>query len=347
MNDKIYGLIYGQCLGDAVGLQTEFKYSADGYNVTFPYTEPIGNFPVCDWTDDSDHMIIVMESLTSMKKLDQLDIASRLTSWVDHGFEELGDKFGTGLGGTTATIVRDPEFVTNPVVVANRVWESSGKKLAPNGSLMRTSIISCIYDYNIMLQYSHDLCIITHVDTRCIAACMMYNSILHGLMYSDMSFDELFVRGVKIASVYLRDDSPEYIQGMRHQPTPAYYYDNKFKSRLEELIYYARAGYKGELNLLQLDSIGTIGYVFKCLGAAMYGLYALKNKKSFEYTITTLANACGDADTNCAVAGALIGSYIGYKSLPTKWLKSLPNKKWLDEKIPSFIKFIEFSGGKN
>lgn len=50
----------------------------------------------------------------------------------------------------------------------------------------------------------------------------------------------------------------------------------------------------------------------------------------------------GDADTNCAVAGALLGYNFsttiplilrslkyGYSGIPTKWLDSLPHQQWL------------------
>ena len=37
--DKIVGMLYGQALGDAVGLRTEFQFKEDEPEVTFPYTE--------------------------------------------------------------------------------------------------------------------------------------------------------------------------------------------------------------------------------------------------------------------------------------------------------------------
>lgn len=340
MDNKILGLIYGQCIGDAVGLPTEFKFSADNHIVKFPYDKPIGNFPLCDWTDDSDHMIIVMMSLTENKFLDQLDIAQRLKLWVECGFKELGDTYGVGLGGLMSSVIREPDFIKNPTKIALESWEKSGKKIASNGSLMRTSIISCIVDYDKMLKSSYNLCIITHADPRCIASCIMYNSVIHDLMYSKLSFDKIFVRGVLAASKYIRDEKP-ILLNTRRQPTPDYYYDTKFSTRLEELIYYARLGYSGDLKSLKLDEVGRIGYVFKCLGVAMYGLYSLKKGLSYKDTITEIASECGDADTNCSVVGALMGAMIGYDNLPKSWIDSLPNKSWLDEKIPPFIDVIE------
>jgi ADP-ribosylglycohydrolase len=58
--DRIIGMIYGHAIGDAVGLTTEFKFQRDKPKVEFPYSTNIRNFPICDWTEDTDHMIIVM-----------------------------------------------------------------------------------------------------------------------------------------------------------------------------------------------------------------------------------------------------------------------------------------------
>ena len=41
----------------------------------------------------------------------------------------------------------------------------------------------------------------------------------------------------------------------------------------------------------------------------------------------------GDADTNGAVAGALLGCKLGYNRLPDTWLNDLFHKDWLDERL--------------
>jgi hypothetical protein len=69
--DKVKGIIYGNCIGDAIGLATEFmnKTEANMY-----YVRPL-NFEDChsdqhrnrwiqgDWTDDSDQMFLILDSL--------------------------------------------------------------------------------------------------------------------------------------------------------------------------------------------------------------------------------------------------------------------------------------------
>lgn len=48
---------------------------------------------------------------------------------------------------------------------------------------------------------------------------------------------------------------------------------------------------------------------------------------------TYISSQAGDADTNGAVAGALLGCKLGASKLPESWLNQLLNKAWLDEKI--------------
>lgn len=47
--------------------------------------------------------------------------------------------------------------------------------------------------------------------------------------------------------------------------------------------------------------------------------------------------AGGDGDTNCAVAGSLLGALIGYSNLPSGWLQDLKHHDWLLSKADAAI----------
>ena len=58
------------------------------------------------------------------------------------------------------------------------------------------------------------------------------------------------------------------------------------------------------------------------------------------YTVVTFVRhvdlfllQAGDADTNGAVAGALLGCKLGASKLPDSWLDGLKHKDWLDGHI--------------
>jgi ADP-ribosylglycohydrolase len=70
-------------------------------------------------------------------------------------------------------------------------------------------------------------------------------------------------------------------------------------------------------------------YTLKAMGAGFYGLLS---RQSFADTILALIKEGGDADSNAAVCGAMMGARIGYSNLPKDWLSSLRHKPWLDKK---------------
>lgn len=62
------------------------------------------------------------------------------------------------------------------------------------------------------------------------------------------------------------------------------------------------------------------GYVGPTLGVASA---ALRTATSFEEGLTWVVNLGGDADTNGAVAGALLGARFGADAIPSRWLERL------------------------
>lgn len=54
------------------------------------------------------------------------------------------------------------------------------------------------------------------------------------------------------------------------------------------------------------------------------GFFALKNSsRDFRAALTEIILEGGDADTNGAVAGALLGCRTGYSQLPESWLRQM------------------------
>jgi len=92
---------------------------------------------------------------------------------------------------------------------------------------------------------------------------------------------------------------------------------------------------------IQLDDEKYIGYSLKCIAAAFY---SLRNTSSFKQSIIDLILQGGDADTNGAVTGALLGAYYGYSGLPKEWIDQLIHTKWLDVKIDKLLRNLINTG---
>lgn len=345
--DRIRGLVFGHALGDAVGLCTEFRFKADSYKITFPYKDSIRNWPPNDWTDDTDQMVLLMELLCESDllfggKFPQREFANKMSHWVKYGFAELGDKYGLGLGGTTAMVVNDIDFLDNPESVAKRVWRNSGKKVAPNGGVMRTSIMALANyhspDVGLFMDNVRAACTTTHYDPRCIISCWTISLICRQLLLGETDVAKVYTRTVDACTQFSEDLPPiEYlvIDGVRHQPTPKSWLDeNWMRPDGYDLIGEYNA-YMCVENLedLNLDKPPTIGYTYRAMAC---GVWALP-RTDFKKTITELALECGDADTNCACAGAVLGAKLGFSRLPKDWIDALPNRDWLHSMVDTLL----------
>ena len=77
-----------------------------------------------------------------------------------------------------------------------------------------------------------------------------------------------------------------------------------------------------------------MGYVYKCLGSALWCLrQVFTRQETFKSAMTKLVMCGGDADTNGAVAGALMGALYGYELLPREWKEGLKYNEWYRGKI--------------
>ena len=71
-----------------------------------------------------------------------------------------------------------------------------------------------------------------------------------------------------------------------------------------------------DLREQEVHLIGTQGYVRVALRLAFWELY---RAPSFEAALIDVVNRGGDADTNAAVTGALLGAYWGEEAIPERW----------------------------
>jgi hypothetical protein len=89
-----------------------------------------------------------------------------------------------------------------------------------------------------------------------------------------------------------------------------------------------------------------MGYVYKCLGSALWCLrQVFTRQETFKSAMTKLVMCGGDADTNGAVAGALMGALYGYKLLPGEWKEGLKYNEWYTGKISALCVVASLTEG--
>lgn len=309
MQANIKGLIFGQAIGDALGLATEFMTKEE---IIHHYPNGITGYQdiISDrhrnlwqkgaWTDDTDQMLCILDSILENKEIDLNDIASRFVEWKNTN--------GVGIGRQTLNILSIKDYAEKPFKASELIWNMSRQTSAPNGGIMRTAIVGCwnYKDWEQVKINTENICKLTHYDPRCIGSCVIITFII-----SQFLQEKLYTKSdlINIA--------------------------NQYDSRIAE---YIELAYQPDVSLLQLDEESKIGYTLKTMGAS---LWAYNYSTSFFSGLLSIIEQGGDADTNGAVAGALLGLKYGFSNIPNDLKNELIREKVLNMKFQQFIKLLK------
>ena len=291
--NKIKGTIYGQAIGDALGLGTEFMTYED---MAWKYPNGISHYSdiyqdrhrrrwkIGDWTDDTDMMLCIAKAVIDDKGVNFKHIAQNFKEWAN------GEPMG--IGENTYKVLTLGDYIDNPFEISKKIWEMSHHQSAANGGLMRTSIVG-LFPKAVEL-CAANICRLTHYDPRCVGSCVIVSELIHSLVYN------------KTVPSYLQ------IIGL----------GRKYDERIEEYVELARNE--------DLQDDNTMGYTLRTLAA---GLWAYWHAKCFEDGLLSVVRAGGDADTNAAVACAILGAKFGFNSIPSEYVDGLIYKNQLDDVI--------------
>ena len=304
IKDKMLGCLYGQAIGDALGLGSEFMSKNDVLkfypNGLTQYDQIIQDrhrrrWHPGAWTDDTEMMLCILRSFNG----ERFDITK-----VAHNFKDWFNDIPLGIGNNTANVLAFGDYTENPQKAAEIIWNLSRKNSAANGAIMRTSVVGLEkYGY---VEDAIEICKLTHYDPRCIGSCVIAVEIIHNLVWEDkeLSAEEIISIG------------------------------NQYDERIKEWVELA---YNGSLNDLQLDDSKSMGYTLRTLAAALWCYF---HSQSFEEGLVDVVNEGGDADTNAAIACAILGAKDGYKSMPSKLTIGLHNESKFRIYVENFVKSI-------
>ena len=301
--DLLKGTIYGQAIGDALGLGTEFMTDEDmawNYpNGITHYSDIIQDrhrkrWSIGDWTDDTDMMLCIANAIVKDKRVCYTSIAKNFKEWAD-------DK-PMGIGEHTYKVLTFADYVEKPFEASKMIWEMSRRKSAANGGLMRTSIVGLLP--NNVEEWSANICRLTHYDPRCVGSCVIVSQLIHSLVYDKepINYDQM----IEIA--------------------------NKYDERIKEFIDFAFNN--NDIKKLGLQDRDSMGYTLKTLAA---GLWVYWHAQTFEEGLLAVVRAGGDADTNAAVACAILGAKFGFHTIPSEYVDGLIYLEQLDKVIEGLI----------
>ena len=302
VKDKVKGVIYGQAIGDALGLGTEGMTDED---IAWKYPNGISHYSdifqdrhrkrwkIGDWTDDTDMMLCIANAVIKDKGVNLTSIARNFKEWAD------GEPMG--IGETTYKVLSFGDYVEKPFDASKMLWEMSHQQSAANGGVMRTSIVGLFP--KAVEECAVNICRLTHYDPRCVGSCAIVSLLIHSLVYEEekLSYHKI----VDIAQ--------------------------RYDSRIRE---YIDLSLNTDIRALELQDWDSVGYTLKTLAA---GLWAYWNAPSFEGGLLPVVRAGGDADTNAAVACAILGAKFGFSAIPQEYIDGLIYKEQLDEVVSGMV----------
>lgn len=303
LQDRRKGALYGQAIGDALGAFYEFSGNL-GPGERAEYKDDRLGGKAGNWTDDTEQAIVLLKSF-----VEEPEDKEKVALIIAAGFQNWLHTNGRGCGNHTAAILTHALYSLEPLAVAKEVWEDSGKTAAPNGGVMRMIGVPLVrpWDEGWVAIMSELGCRTTHADPRCVASVVAASNACASLL-----------RGTDISAAF----TIARAGGAYHEP--------------------GIAPYLKPMSLKELDLGGKgIGYTYKCVGAGFWALQEFEKRNDtqfdtfwpdhFENILNNIIREGGDTDTNAAVAGALMGAYIGFRNLPKHLVEGLKNKEVLDE----------------
>jgi ADP-ribosylglycohydrolase len=315
------GPLLGMAVGDALGTTFEFeRIDQPGYPTlaTGPARDVVGGGPFGlepgQITDDTQFAVCLAHSIVAKgMPIDMLDLATRYVAWKQHAFD---------IGNQTGSALRAIED-GNPIATAARdVWRRSGRRAAGNGSLMRTAPIGVAFSDVAVRQEQPRLLveaaltdsILTHADPRCALACAAFDlAIAHGVARPDAPSRTSHMiagarHGLALAAEHLRDlwdDDRDDLASI----------DSAAQDLARDLD--AAAQDDPQLYTEELHLHRTQGFVRVAFRLAFWHLH---HTPVWRDALIDVASRGGDADTNGAIVGALLGARDGVQAIPIEWI---------------------------
>lgn len=301
MIDKFQGCLLGFAVGDALAAPIEdvIRDTIVGpshiteYVRAFP-SHPVSHLEPGQWSDETQIMLVVAESLISSGGFCVDELVKRFVDWFHQQRLRSAWRFPSN---TMTKACRK--------LAAGTHWSQSGFPSAGVIAVVRIVPLALLYYKNpaILRDAIEKSCRITHTDPRVIAASMILATVIKfGLEGAEPVPDQIFNSAIEKSQVY----SSEVVKVMK---------------TLKEAI-------KLEPKFA-MEQIGNSGYCLDSLPNALYWFF--RYPRNFDDMIIGAANVGGDSDAIAAMAGAVFGAFNGKSMISEKWLKSLEDRYRIEQ----------------
>lgn len=253
--EKIKGMMLGYALGDALGIGTEFmtrreveRYYPDGLHSFSQIIRDAhrSQWPRGNWSNDTEMLIVLAESVDEAKGIDILNYAAKLGEWVK--------KEPVDLVPVYRCVLSDPQWVAKPLTTCRKVWKEQNLVEASNEALYRALITGVVSGEN-LLEETRLMVEITHIDNRCIATAVVIARMAQSLMWEG------------------KPASPEELRQL------ADVIDHR------TVQYITAAEEAADISELNLDDDETIWYTRKTMAAVLWAIWHCDSPRQILHTL--------------------------------------------------------------
>ena len=285
IKSKFMGALLGTFVGDALGMPVE-GYSAAMISQRYGVlNEMIFGY----YTDDTQMMIGIAESLMHCKGFNGEDMAQRFVSNFD-----LTRGYGPGAIGAIDRLR------------AGYLWDKAGGTTFENGSYgngsaMRIAPVGVFYYDNPeqLREVAHLSSMITHAHPLGKEGGALQAYAIACALETRFLEENGFIRSIK---EFLYNDTGIYGEKI---------------NRIQHLL---------ETQPSPREVVNALGNGITCFDSVPTAIYSfLSHHESFESAVVYAVNLGGDTDTISAMTGAISGAYHGYENIPSRWIEKLEN----------------------
>lgn len=302
--NKIYGGLFGFCVGDALGVPVEFSTREERKKDPINEMRAYGTHhqPFGTWSDDTSLTICLIDAINRGYSIKR--VAENFVNFYERGyFTPYGEVFD--IGNSTRNSIIKICAGTNPIDCGGRAEIDNG-----NGALMRILPVA-FYGKKIngqeRIKLTEEVSSLTHGHNRSKLACIIF-----------IEF------AIQIILGYEKEDALDR--------AIAFINSNCAKVYAGEFRNFERILSKKIINVTQ-DKIKSTGYVVDTLEAVLWTFF---HADGYRDTILKAINLGGDTDTIAAISGGIAGIYYGLNDIPEAWLQSIAKKKELYQMFQQF-----------
>lgn len=298
LRSKYTGCMLGAAIGDALGKQNEGLNRKDilenGYVTDYGKARPGcpgEKLREGQYTDDTEQMIELAQSLVECNGFDAGAFAGRIAKW---GAKSLNDPAKKSMVGpsSAAAISRLNSGIT---------WKESGSDIPSCGSAMRVAPIGLFYKDMDEIESNAALSSIpTHNSRGAIAGAVAV--------------------AIAVRSALWEKDCIEIIKDAASRASK---YDTDLAIKIE--LSFEKKDIEPDK---VFEELGTSYLVYDTVPCAFYCFS--RHFGAPEKAITEAVNAGGDTDSIACMTGALCGALHGIDVFPEKWLKRLENREMIE-----------------